>query len=225
MLKLLLVFSHLFGTCLALGMMAMTDLRLLSRVAGYRVVIEPPTPFELRVITSALALLLATGAMLIILGLHENPSYLIGNEKLQAKLLLVALLCTNALFLHFGVFHHLSRRRPVTMWTKRQFDAVAVSVGLSNSMWLYCAFLGIARTWNQGMPMQWVLLIGLALFAAMACAARLVLAFAARPEPASRPDWIDHIKRALNEPASPLRGYDETMLLADDDRIRLRGAA
>lgn len=225
MMKLLLVYGHLLGTCLALGMMAMTDLRLLSRVAGYRVVIEPPSTFELRVITSALVLLLTTGAMLIILGLHENPNYVIGNEKLQAKLVLVALLCANALVLHLGVFHHLSRMRPVAMWTKRQRDAVAISVGLSNSMWLYCAFLGIARTWNQGMPMQLVLLIGLALFAAMACGARLVLGFAARNEPKGSPDWIDQLKRVLNEPAPPSRAFDETMVLPDDDRIRLRRAA
>jgi|GEM_PF-1070618 len=220
MLKLLLVYGHLLGTCLALGMMAMTDLRLLSRVVGYRVVIEPPTGFELRVITSALILLLATGAMLIILGLHENPNYLMGNEKLQAKMVLVALLCANAFVLHFGVFHHLERVRPVAMWTERQCDAVAISVGVSNSLWLYCAFLGIARTWNQGMPLGSVLLIGLALMAAMACGARLVLKFAARNEPTGPFDWIDHIKHAINEPASAMRAFDETMLLADDDHIR-----
>jgi len=225
MMKLLLIYGHLLGTCLALGMMAMTDLRLLARVTGYGVVIEPPSTFELRVITSALLLLLATGAMLIILGLHDNPNYVTGNEKLQAKLLLVALLCANALVLHLGVFHHLSRMRPVAMWTSRQRDAVAVSVGLSNSMWLYCAFLGIARTWNQGMPMHLVLLIGLALFSVMACGARLVLAFAARNEVKGQLDWIDRLKRVLNEPAPQPRAFDETMVLADEDRVRLRRAA
>lgn len=220
MIKLLLVYSHLLGTCLALGMMAMTDLRLLAHIVGYRVVIEPPSRFELRVITTALALLLATGAMLIILGLHENPNYFMGNEKLQAKMVLVALLCANALILHFGVFHHLSRRRPVAMWSKRQRDAVALSVGLSNSMWLYCAFLGIARSWNQGMAVHLVLLIGLALFAAIACGARLVLGFAARELPVGEPDWIDRLKLSLNEPRPSARAFDETLVITDQEWLR-----
>jgi hypothetical protein len=225
MMKLLLVYGHLLGTCLALGMMAMTDLRLLSRVVGYRVVIEPPSRFELRVITSALALLLATGAMLIILGLHENPNYVIGNQKLQAKIVLVALLCMNAMVLHFGVFHHLSRMRPVSMWTNRQRNGVAMSVGLSNSMWLYCAFLGIARTWNQGMPMEAVLLIGMGLFAATTCGARMVLAFAARNEPKGRADWIDGLKLLFNEPAVHPRAFDETMILSREEGSGLRRIA
>jgi hypothetical protein len=202
MLKLLVVYAHLLGTCLALGMMAMTDLRLLGRVFGNWVVIPPPPPFELRVITGALVLLVATGAMLLFLGLQENPNYLLGNEKLQGKMLLVALLCLNAFVLHFAVFPLLSMLEPVANWTSRQCNAVALAVGLSNSLWLYSAFLGIARSWNQGVPIENVLLIGFALFLTMAFVVRGVLHIASRNEPDERNDWVSRLSRSfrLNPP-------------------------
>ena len=213
MLKMVLIYSHLLGTCLALGMMAMTDLRLLARVVGYRVIIPPPKPFELRVITTALGLLLATGAMLVILGQQENPNYLLHNEKLQAKIAIVGLLCLNALVLHFGVFHHLSKYRPVALWSNGQRNGVALSVGLSNSMWLYCAFLGIARAWNQGMTRVDVLLIALGLFVAMTCGARLVLEIASRRECAEGGDWVDKLKRVLHDLTQRHPEFAETEVL------------
>ncbi len=200
--KLLLISGHLLGTCLALGPMLMIDLRLLSRVTGYGVVISPPTPFETRVITCALALLLLTGAMLVIQGLHESPNYLIGNPKLQGKILLVGLLCANALVLHFDVFRHLSKLRPVAQWSRFERNTAVVSVGLSNSMWMYCAFLGIARPWNYVVPFWMILLVALGVFVLAAFAVRLTLALAARDEPDGRGDWIDAFKRFINQPAS-----------------------
>lgn len=226
MLKMLLVYGHLIGTCLALGMMAMTDLRMLRRVMGYNVVIPPPSRFELNVITSALALLLATGAMLLIVGQQDNPNYLLGNEKLQGKLVLVGLLCANALVLHFGVFHHLSRFRPVASWSARQRDGVALAVGLSNSMWLYCAFLGIARPWNQSMAIETVLLIGLVLWALTTCGARLVLEIAARNErPSGDGDWIDAVKRVINEPDVSPRAFEPTMIVSPQERSTIKRVA
>jgi hypothetical protein len=199
MLKLIVVYAHLLGTCLALGMMAMTDLRLLGRVFGYWVVIPPPPPFELRVITGALVLLVVTGGMLLFLGLQENPNYLLGNEKLQGKIVLVGLLCLNAFVLHFAVFPHLSMRKPVAKWTSRERTGVALAVGLSNSLWLYCAFLGIARSWNQGVPIQNVLMIALALFLTMAFVVRGVLHIAGCNEPDERNDWVCRLSRSLHK--------------------------
>lgn len=203
MFKLFVVYAHLLGTCLALGMMAMTDLRLLGRIFSYWVVIPPPPPFELRVITSALVLLLVTGAMLVFLGQQENPNYLLGNEKLQGKIVLVAVLCLNALVMHFGVFPHLSTLQPVAKWNKRQRNGVALSVGLSNSLWLFCAFLGIARSWNQGVPIENVLMIGLVLFLTMALVVRGVLHIAACNEPDERNDWICRLSRSLHRKQHP----------------------
>lgn len=207
-------------------MMAMTDLRLLSRVMGYRVVIPPPSLFELRVITGALGLLLATGAMLVIAGQQDRPDYLIGNQKLQGKIVLVGLLCLNALVLHYGVFRHLSRLRPVAKWSPRQREGVALSVGLSNSMWLYCAFLGIARPWNQSIEIELVLLIGFVLWTVMACGARVVLEVAARGErPRAQADWIDLLKQIVNEPSQPSRAFEETLVLSEGHGVSLKRVA
>jgi len=203
MLKLLVVYAHLLGTCLALGMMAMADLRQLGRVFGYWVVIPPPPPFELRVITGALVLLVVTGAALLVLGQQENPNYLMGNEKLQGKIMLVGLLCLNAFVLHFAVFRHLSMLEPVAKWTSRQLNGVSLAVGLSNSLWLYCAFLGIARSWNQGVPIQTVLLIALALFVTMSLAVRGVLHIAGCNEPDERHDWVCRLSRSLHKKQRP----------------------
>ena len=86
MFKLLLLFAHLLGTSLALGAIVATDIRLLRKLADDRVRIAPPNPFVMRLIALALAVLVATGIALVLLGLEADPDYLM-NPKLQAKLL------------------------------------------------------------------------------------------------------------------------------------------
>jgi len=195
MLKLLVLFAHLLGVCLAIGTIALTDLRLLARVTGYRVVIARPTRFETRIVAVALALLYLSGAALLSLGAADDPRYL-SNPKLQAKLLLVALLTANAVALHRWVFPILERSHPVSRWSRRARLTVALFVGLSNSLWMYCAFLGIARPWNHTVPL-WQVLGGAVLpWAAFAGAVVALLWFAARDEP--RGDWVDSMKSTLS---------------------------
>lgn len=197
MLELLVLFGHLVGVCLALGMIMLTDARLLARVAGYRVVILPPSRFDTRVVAVALALLFASGAGLIAFGLTKRPDYL-DNPKLQAKLVLVVLLAINAVVLHRVVFPILERSRPVSRWTSRTCWRVALSVGLSNSLWFYCAFLGIARPWNFSVPFWQVLAVAPLLWFGLAGAIRFVLTLASRDEPRGEGDWIDSMKTTLS---------------------------
>ena len=138
----------------------------------------------------------ATGAGLVALGLAERADYLT-NQKLQAKLVLVALLTANAFVLHQVIFPLLERRAPVAHWTAGERWQVAASVGLSNSLWLYCAFLGIARPWNYTMPLGQVLAIAPVLWLVVAASVRFALAVAARDEPQARGDWIDSVKSTL----------------------------
>ena len=42
---LLIVYFHLIATCMAIGVIVMTDMRLLAKLAGYRVTIPPPERF------------------------------------------------------------------------------------------------------------------------------------------------------------------------------------
>jgi hypothetical protein len=195
--QLLVLFVHLVGVCLALGMILLTDARLLARVAGYRVVILPPSRFDTRAISAALLLLAASGAALIAYGLAERSDFL-ANPKLQVKLLLVVALAVNAVVLHRVTFPILERARPVSRWTSRSRRRVALSVGLSNSLWLYCAFLGIARPWNFTLPFWQVFAVAPLLWAAFTLAIRFVLTLAARDEPSGEGDWIDSMKATLS---------------------------
>ena len=203
--QLLTVYVHLIATCMAIGVIVMTDMRLVAKLAGYRVTIPPPERFESRMIMVATALLLLTGTALVAMGLVADPRYL-DNPKLQAKLVLVCLLCANGFALHYITFPRLARGCTVASWSLRDLFAVAVPVGLSNSLWTYCAFLGIARPWNFSVPIGDVLGFAAALFMVAVSAVLIGLRFAARDEPRLEPDWVDSVKARLGDRA-PLGGY------------------
>lgn len=205
MFKLLLLFTHLLGTSLALGAIVATDIRLLRRLADDRVRIAPPNPFVMRLITVALLLLYATGTAMIALGVTGDPDYLSNNPKLQAKLVLIALLTVNALVLHRYTFPGLARGRRVARWKVGDFMRVAVPVSLSNCLWMYCAFLGIARPWNHSASFGFVLGTGAWLFAATLAAVTTILVVAAQDRTDAEPGWIDVLKRQLGAVATALR--------------------
>ena len=204
MFKLLLLFAHLLGTSLALGAIVATDIRLLRKLADERVRIAPPNPFVMRLITLALLLLVATGAALVGLGLADDPAYL-RNPKLQAKLLLVAVLGVNALVLHHYTFPGLARGRRVARWKFADFMRVALPVSLSNCLWMYCAFLGIARPWNHAVSLGFVLGTAAWLCALALAAVTTILVIAAQDRTDAEPGWIDALKRQLGALATALK--------------------
>ena len=206
---LLTVFVHLIATCMAIGVIVMTDMRLLAKLAGYRVVIPPPERFETLMIVVAMTTLVLSGLALVIFGLAENPNYL-NNPKLQAKILLVGLLVANAFALHYIAFPRLAKARPVASWDTRDHLCVALPVGLSNSLWMYCAFLGVARPWNFTISIGEVLQIAAALFVIASVVVWAALRFAARDEPQQQPDWIDSMKARLSDrmPLNERRRYE-----------------
>ena len=209
MTHLLIVYVHLIATCMAIGVIVMTDMRLLAKLVGYRVVIPPPERFETLMITVAMTTLVFSGAGVVMMGLADNPNYL-SNPKLQAKVLLVALLVVNAFVLHYVSFPRLARARPVASWGLRDHLSVALPVGLSNSLWMYCAFLGIARPWNSTVSIGDVLAIAVVLFALSSIVVFVALRFAARDEPLQQPDWIDSMKARLSDrmPLAERRRYE-----------------
>ncbi len=205
MFKLLLLFAHLLGTSLALGAIVATDIRLLRRLADNRVRIAPPNPFVTRLITIALLVLYVTGGAMIALGLMDDPAYLSGNPKLQAKLILVAALSVNAGVLHHYTFPRLARGRRVARWKLGDFMRVVLPVSLSNCLWMYCAFLGIARPWSRTVSMGFVLGTATWLFAATLAGVTTVLVLAAQDRTDAEPGWIDALKRRLDALANALR--------------------
>lgn len=204
MLKLLLLFAHLLGTSLALGAIVATDIRLLRKLADDRVRIAPPNPFVMRLITLALLVLYVTGAAMVALGLVDNPEYL-SNPKLQAKLLLVAVLSVNALVLHHYTFPGLARGRRVARWKVGDFIRVALPVSLSNCLWMYCAFLGIARPWNHAVSLGFVLGTAAWLCALTLAVVTTILVIAAQDRTDAEPGWIDGLKRQLGALATALK--------------------
>jgi hypothetical protein len=201
MLKTLIVYIHLIATCAAIGTIVITDLRLAAKAMGYRVVIPPPERFETLIVSAALAVLYLTGAAIVYLGLQANPDYL-ANQKVQAKLVLVALLTVNAAVLHRMVFPILGRSRPVSGWNRVEWTTVALSVSFSNSVWFFCAFLGIARVWNGTVSIGFVLEIAALAWFTVFLLVNVLLKLASRDEPKTKPDWIDSMKASLSDFAS-----------------------
>jgi uncharacterized membrane protein len=218
------VYAHLIFTCVALGIVISTDLRLVGKLLGYRVVIAPPDHIETRLIALALAGLCLTGAALIVSGLDANPKYL-SNPKLLAKIVLVGVLIVNAVLLHRVTFPRLAQGRPVASWRGKDKLKVAVPVGVSNSLWLFCAFLGVARPWNNTVPMAYVLSVGLGVMVLGALMVWLGLWVGAHDLPRARPDWVDSLKAKLSDHA-PLGEYrhsfdEAAMANAADRRARV----
>jgi hypothetical protein len=192
------VYIHLIATCAAIGTIVITDLRLIAKVLGYRVVIPKPERFETVMISAALFVLYLTGGALVWLGLESNPGYL-NNPKLQGKLVLVAFLTVNAFFLHFWIFPILGRSKPVSQWRYMQWTSVAAGVSLSNSIWFFCAFLGVARVWNNTVSLQFVLSIAAVVWAGTFLLVNVVLLLASRNKPKKQADWIDSLKASLSD--------------------------
>ena len=192
----LLVFGHLLAASMALGAIVATDLRLLSKLSQDKVRIAPPNEFVTRIVMVALLLLYATGGAIVVQGLSERPDYL-DNPKLQAKILLVVLLTLNAFLLHYVTFPRLARGRRVARWHFADWILVAVPVATSNFLWMFVAFLGIARAWNYSMPMRDILEIAAGLYIVAQVGVFTILAMAGRKvEPGSR-GWADRLARSL----------------------------
>ncbi len=190
MLLTIFLFLHLVATCAAIGTIFIADLRLVAKLMDYRVVIPTPQRFETIMITFSLVLLYLTGGVLIAVGLGSDPLYL-DNAKLQGKLLLVAVLTANAFVLHFVLFPLLRRGEPVATWSHGRMLLVSATVSLSSSLWLYCAFLGVARIWNFSVSLPFVLAVALGAWAVGFVMVRATLALASREAPKPERDWVD----------------------------------
>jgi len=178
MLSLLLVFAHLLAASMALGAIVATDLRLLSKLAQDRTRIAPPNEFVARIVVVALVVLYATGAAIVWQGVLERPDYL-ANPKLQAKLALVVLLTINAFVLHRLSFPRLARGRRVARWDASDWLAIGIPVGVSNFLWMFVAFLGVARAWNGTMAFGDVMAIAAVCYGVAQVAVFAILAVAA----------------------------------------------
>ncbi len=196
MLYMMLVFGHLLATSMALGAIVATDLRMLSKLSHDKVRIPPPNEFVARLVSIALVLLWATGAGMVWLGLRGNPDFL--TPKIQGKLVLVLLLTFNAFALHRFTFPRLARGRSLGRWRFSDWLVIVPPVALSNCLWMFCAFVGIARPWNQTMQARDILEIAGVLYLVAVVGVGVVLAAASMRRPEEGPEgFIGVLKRTL----------------------------
>src|SRR5450631_4201556 len=193
---LILVFAHLLAASMALGAIVATDLRLLSKLAQDRVRIAPPNEFVARMVIVALLVLWITGAAIVGHGLLQRADYL-SNPKLQAKILLVALLTLNAVALHRYTFPRLARGRSVARWRASEWVVIAVPVAVSNFLWMFCAFLGIARPWNYEMALGDILAIAAYLYLVVQLGVFAILRLAGRAVDDRTKPLADVVRRFL----------------------------
>lgn len=210
MIKLLVLYLHLIATCIAIGSILATDLRLVLRLRAPGFRLAPPNRFVVQLVTGSLILLWVTGACLLAIGVGERSDFL-HNPKLQGKLLLVGALTLNAAALHLYAFRWLQGGRRIDLFTLRGSVGIAMPIAVSNALWLYCAFLGIARTWNDAVPLTQVL--GIAVVLTVSAWAVVMLALACSSNIASAaPTRGSSRRRVVRTAATAQLGRAEPML-------------
>ena len=231
MLHLALVFTHFLAAALALGAIVATDLRLLSKLAQDRVRIAPPNAFVTRIVVVSLVVLCASGTAIVAQAALVRAEEL-ANPKLHAKLLLVMLLVANAFVLHRVTFPRLAAGRRVARWSAADWLAIAVPVAASNALWLFVALLGVARAWNDTVPLGEILATAALAYLAVQAGVCGILVVASRPIDPERRRWTDVVRRALaavgelgavraSAPGTPRRRFDDPV---DDEDSQLAAA-
>ena len=152
MLKMLLVYGHLIATCIALGRVLQADQKLWSWRKDVLSQVQREYLDETqKIVTLALLALWASGLLLLLQGyLYEGSAYLL-NQKLWAKVTVVALLSLNGILLH-RIGFPLLQKAPFVLLPSGARTRLALLGALSMSAWLFAAFLGVARAWNHALP-------------------------------------------------------------------------
>ena len=150
----LTVYLHLIAACSAIGVILMSDLKLSAYFFNSDSESKrPDIDLEIKIIIASLVVLWATGLLLVLQGIAVNPEYL-HNQKLQAKIILVIILTINAFALHL-----VSLPRIFNFDQHDEFAKTVLPASISNSIWFYAAFLGVARHWNFSESLPFVLAV------------------------------------------------------------------
>src|SRR5690606_2973338 len=92
----LTVYLHLIAACSAIGVILVSDLKLSAYFFNSNSENKPPDiHHEIKIVIASLAVLWATGLLLVWQGIAVSPEYF-HNQKLQAKIILVIILTINA---------------------------------------------------------------------------------------------------------------------------------
>ncbi|AYC32823.1 hypothetical protein D3880_10735 [Pseudomonas cavernae] len=151
LLRLAIVYAHLIACCVAIGMVIVSDSAMIKRlITGDTSQQDPHHLVQLKnTVLIALAALWITGLMIIGLDASIKGEEYFLNPKLQAKILIVALLTINGFLLHHVVMPAMTKAGCI-LKLEANARTLAVFAGtVSGVSWLYAAMLGVGR------PLAW----------------------------------------------------------------------
>lgn len=147
-----LVYVHLIACCVALGLVIVSDLAMvrdLFRGSGPQSHSRQMEQLQ-SIVVKALAVLWLTGAAICALDASTKGGLqYFTNPKLQAKILMVAILTINGVALHHTVLPWVKRAGSVLHLSFAQTVFALLAGTVSGVSWLYAALLGVGR------PLSW----------------------------------------------------------------------
>lgn len=153
--------AHLLGLVMGLGGAMLADFTVLTRG-----VIRPVCAYTLhqmqllsRIVALGLALLWASGIAIIAISVAANPDYLT-NQKLWAKIVIVAVLTLNGVYIHARVLPALKGQQGRRLFDGTPDYAVALMAlcgGVSAVSWFTPLLLAKATALNYVTPVQNIL--------------------------------------------------------------------
>ncbi|MCO6055483.1 hypothetical protein NG726_02175 [Pseudomonas sp. MOB-449] len=152
LLRLAVVYMHLIACCVAVGLVLTSDLamaRQLLRGDDSTHCQQPHLESLQRTISLALLVLWVTGAAIILLDMSVKGWAYLLNPKLQAKVLIVALLTLNGMLLHRAVLPALARAGSLLALEPTLRSLTLFAGTVSAVSWFYAALLGVGR------PLAW----------------------------------------------------------------------
>ena len=149
----MIVFLHVVALAIGLGGAVLADWIVLSQLT-FRTV-TPASAGRLvdlsRAVMVGLLLLWITGAALIAYQMQTAPQQLLTNQKVWAKIGIVAILTVNALLLHGIALPQVARRvgQPLFETSWRVLAPATFFAAVSATSWIFAAYLGVARELNH----------------------------------------------------------------------------
>jgi hypothetical protein len=157
------VYAHLIACCVAIGLVLTSDYAMIKQMITGKddATLSDKTHLDTlkKTVLLALAALWVTGIGIVLLDYSVKGAVYFLNPKLQAKILVVALLTVNGFLLHSAVLPAIKKAGTlVKMEANARTLAVFAGV-VSGVSWFYGAMLGIAR------PLSWKYSLGEIMFA------------------------------------------------------------
>lgn len=156
------VYTHLIACCVAIGLVLTSDFAMIKQLLkGSDSIHLEQAPMETlkRTITLALQMLWFSGVLIVLLDMSVKGLEYLLNPKLQAKVLIVALLTVNGSLLHSVVMPALMRAGSL-LQLEPGMRALSIFAGTVSAVsWFYAALLGVGR------PLAWKYSLGELLYA------------------------------------------------------------